>query len=530
MRLSVASSNLGSPRSQSRRRSEQVRASFSASSSGERLRGASLQHVLKGFGKLWSSAVAERSDYESSMPCDRVNTFISHDWSTPHRSKLLALLVHFNLQSACVCALAVGFLVSILKVAFGWPAIVESESRAPLPGNVEGRPSINYWCLALGTLVFWLTFLCKQRLLANFRQWSWTVFIDKLCIDQSSWATKSKGVRNIGEFLLQSDSLLILLSPDYFRRLWCVFELCTFMHLTNPDFTGMRQPQTLFVAPVDMSVAIVVLILGGFFATLVSCEATHSEPLYSVYNYQLAMMPFYLYASYVIFRFQKSVTELPHYLANFKVTDAECRCCSANHVDARTGAAIVCDRQIIYEVVDEHFSIESKRNTSQGLAAFNADVRIRMLASLHEAAFYGYCVRFSYSQMLSVSMGLLLHAMDEVSAAFWFDYTYGVQVLLDFGFFCGFVVPSSLWFLAGFLHWLGTFRFNALPCVLLCTLGTSAFQGLLWLPSFTLAPSSSINGLVLQMVWQATAAGLVLVCLFNTVTPALFCIVLYRTL
>ena len=57
------------------------------------------------------------------------------------------------------------------------------------------------------------------------------LFLDKACINQSSAELKAEGIRNLGAFLKNSDSMLVFWSRDYFDRLWCVYELSLFIKL-----------------------------------------------------------------------------------------------------------------------------------------------------------------------------------------------------------------------------------------------------------------------------------------------------------
>ena len=52
-----------------------------------------------------------------------------------------------------------------------------------------------------------------------------TIWIDKLCIDQTDDETKAAGVAGFKRFLGKCDKMVALISENYFERLWCVYEL-----------------------------------------------------------------------------------------------------------------------------------------------------------------------------------------------------------------------------------------------------------------------------------------------------------------
>merc|ERR1719193_646470 len=55
-----------------------------------------------------------------------------------------------------------------------------------------------------------------------------TVWLDKCCIDQSSPEMIKAGVYSFDKFLGNCDGMVAFVSPTYFSRIWCVFELASF--------------------------------------------------------------------------------------------------------------------------------------------------------------------------------------------------------------------------------------------------------------------------------------------------------------
>ena len=52
----------------------------------------------------------------------------------------------------------------------------------------------------------------------------WNMWIDRVCIDQGSTAMKSHVTTKFADYVQRSEAIVIVLSPSYFTRLWCVFE------------------------------------------------------------------------------------------------------------------------------------------------------------------------------------------------------------------------------------------------------------------------------------------------------------------
>ncbi|KAF4661655.1 hypothetical protein FOZ61_003050 [Perkinsus olseni] len=55
------------------------------------------------------------------------------------------------------------------------------------------------------------------------------VFLDKCCIPQNDPVAKAYGISMLADYLRASKKLVILWSPNYLDRLWCVYELAVFL-------------------------------------------------------------------------------------------------------------------------------------------------------------------------------------------------------------------------------------------------------------------------------------------------------------
>ena len=116
----------------------------------------------------------------------------------------------------------------------------------------ERRPFI-WWivpAVPMGFLVFELLWVLLSLInlipsaLAPWALSTTTLWIDKLCIDQTSDETKMAGVAGFPIFLGKCDKMVALISANYFSRLWCVFELAAFAklhsHLSGTYWPGRR--------------------------------------------------------------------------------------------------------------------------------------------------------------------------------------------------------------------------------------------------------------------------------------------------
>ena len=190
------------------------------------------------------------TNYDKSIAVPRASYFISHAWNddSEHKVEMLQyfLCVHDLLGRA-------GITLTILALFF-FPLGLAIASE--VPGFPVWLPSIILWgLLFLLVLWVWLATTCSSGVPVKARPWSWsrqTLWLDKCCINQATPETVQSGVSRFDYFLGCCDGMVAFVSPAYFSRLWCVYELAMFCrkHTKTADmptqhFSGLRRCNTL---------------------------------------------------------------------------------------------------------------------------------------------------------------------------------------------------------------------------------------------------------------------------------------------
>ncbi|CAE8672299.1 unnamed protein product [Polarella glacialis] len=185
----------------------------------------SLDKVLHRFGRELRRNGTKNGCQGSQA--ERIGTFISHDWGSRSSLKFMSLLLIFNSRAAAVIAVSVSVTVALLEAY----DVMPSRSAERLVG---GRGYITHSGEAsLCGLVAYLFILCFWQRILSLCGRSASVFLDKLCIDQENEKQKERAILGLAGFLDISDRLLILWSPSYFDRLWCTYELASWLRLSG---------------------------------------------------------------------------------------------------------------------------------------------------------------------------------------------------------------------------------------------------------------------------------------------------------
>lgn len=236
----------------------------------------------------------------------------------------MSLLVLYNSKAAFLSSLLVSLCVGMLRAAQFIP---------------DG-----FWPTLLAYSVFPFVLFFWQRIRSVFLRSPVTVFFDKLCIAQHDEELKRNGIFGLAGFLDHADELTVLWSGKYFSRLWCTYEISTFLRDSKP--------KPILVMPVKLAV-----VLGIFSAAMHVVSLGHSILTYlrnsSGWELQLSLSPLpedfrhdvltenMLYLPflgpvmpllyYIGIGMMKDLAALPGQLRHFRVQDAKCFCCSCQH-------------------------------------------------------------------------------------------------------------------------------------------------------------------------------------------------------
>lgn len=338
------------------------------------LRGVRLEAALGKFGVHWLGsttggvgAAGAGAEYELSEEVTELDDFVSHDWGTPGWLKFLALCSEFNtgpafVAAALVCAVA---------------AALESNQIGclPLPLMSDSRwysAPTGCWAMVFGSVAYVVVFMFYQRLRQLACRRPRIIFVDKLCIDQTDERRKTEGILAIAGFLQHSDRLLVLWSPRYFTRIWCVYEVASWLYLEKDVGQGVR-----FV-PVALSSCLLCYTVGSLPLHLATMWAMQLQET-ACQLAAIAVAMFLSMAAPVYFarRLVRDLQLLPLQLQNFSSRDAQCFCCQCGHQHPYTGKKLSCDRRLILKALQEWFHDDEvgPGETDEFLDVFDSLVR-----------------------------------------------------------------------------------------------------------------------------------------------------------
>ena len=181
-----------------------------------------------------------------------MDVFISHSWSADRWEKHLAVCLFLNLSLAWKAAAVAVVAAQCFFVLLPEPGI-----------------DVTYVILLdLPVLLFLLLFFFGQHLTCG--RWGPSLWVDRLCIDQSSESSKSEGIAGLPTIVANSSQFLVLWSESYFERLWCTFELCLFVKLC-----GIQQIRCV---PLWMAPWLLTTILFSWIGSRLDAFVLYSDP------------------------------------------------------------------------------------------------------------------------------------------------------------------------------------------------------------------------------------------------------------
>ena len=168
--------------------------------------------------------------YDLSFEAQRCTYFVSHSWRDGGRRKVQMLREFLFLQALVGRTLVISLVLAVFLLPFG---LALDGFFAALPVWAAYVPSAIplglLACVLLSTLLSLLGLVPSA--MSPWALSTSTIWIDKTGIDQSSPEKTAAGVAAFPRILASCDKFVGLISPGYFRRLWCVYELATFTHM-----------------------------------------------------------------------------------------------------------------------------------------------------------------------------------------------------------------------------------------------------------------------------------------------------------
>lgn len=176
------------------------------------------------------------------------------------------------------------------------------------------------------------------------------MFLDKVCIHQTDMEKKKRGIDGLGGFLRSSRYMLLLWDPTYFRRLWCTLEVAALTHLVDDGELNIN------VLPIKRGFTVMVGVFVVAVLSFAVLATFHDEN-------QIFILLFLTVVILIVVSLMAQVTRsytqesafMRKQIESFKCDDAECFCCSVDHILPETGQPIDCDRQAIYIAIRAWF-------------------------------------------------------------------------------------------------------------------------------------------------------------------------------
>ncbi|CAE7773560.1 unnamed protein product [Symbiodinium sp. CCMP2592] len=347
-------------------------------------------------------------DIKGQMVQDYYDNFLSHDWKTSGLLKYLSLLILFNAKAAAIASILISVLVGVLRMTAVLPNLVWTE----LP------------CYAFFyfVLVFWQELLAWVRLPRM-------VFLDKLCIPQDDEEKKAQCIRGLACYLDCAQTLTVLWSDRYFSRLWCVFEIATFLrHQSKPSIQFLPVELSLLVFLGALAYAVTHLIheLLADLNFQSQNDEVGDEGLRRLAGLSGLMMTlFYITVTgynFLGLRLMNKFRLLPKQLHRFDARKAECFCCSVGHLEPRTGAPIPCDRKLIMAKIERWYAVSRDADATDVdpddcITEFNNLVRKELADTFLATTASGNAMFWKYIYLIAgMNMPITAWALGNMSA------------------------------------------------------------------------------------------------------------------
>lgn len=352
--------------------------------------------VLHSFGRVFRDFPDGFDTFKLSDTTHKLHVFISHNWATGRFIKFMALVFHFNHNSASIAA-AIAYIVTVFLVMLSAKDI-----------DVEERVNDLYSICHLGTAVciatYWLCLLFWHDVKWLFCCRGKRVFLDRCCIHQNDEDLKQQGIEHLDVFLQLSDKMLVVYSELYTKKLWTMYELATFL--------PKRGPRRLVVLPTFLirctSVAVPVLMLHCVWVQvlLVPKVQAHSERLLPDARLAIGILdlPLLLAVTWAFRSWAKAERQMLKNIRTFHYGDANCLKES--------------DRIMVYANIARYMrdtkAVTAAATDEDALLAFNELVKTEVpMAVTKSLGGWGIPVRY----LCVILLPLMTNILDYVAAA-----------------------------------------------------------------------------------------------------------------
>eukprot|EP00401_Gymnodinium_catenatum_P006750 CAMPEP_0117486754 /NCGR_PEP_ID=MMETSP0784-20121206/15640_1 /TAXON_ID=39447 /ORGANISM="" /LENGTH=550 /DNA_ID=CAMNT_0005281375 /DNA_START=66 /DNA_END=1718 /DNA_ORIENTATION=+ len=355
---------------------------------GKRLRDVTLRAVpffrtMRRLGLVWRWRPAEESVgvrtwvYNLSEEVDSIDFFVSHTWSASGFGKCIALLGFFRRSTFFVGGLPALAIVFVLEASGILPPIGVYSTRVL---DWKGDVPLGMWCASIAP---WAGVLCALWMPsgASARNKEPNIFLDQVCIHQVDAEMKQKGILSLGYFLSNSQALMILWTPKYLSRLWCVYELAAYV--------AFREDARIVFHPVFMEVLVAVMFCAHWLLILFfPILSVTQEPSWRIMAVALVctVMACLLVAMPFLRVLVREQDELAAQLASFDCATAEC--------------SLERDRKFIIRRINQWYGSAEEFN-----AAVRGELRLRITDTVQGA-------RVKYSAAAAASFPILCYFLD----------------------------------------------------------------------------------------------------------------------
>ena len=344
----------------------------------EVLRGVSSQHVLADLGSALESsgAHAHKDWYHLSRPCESLDYFVSHSWRQGRWMKTMALAKHLHWKLALLLA-ALSIVATTAAFPFWAPpdlCTAESDFNADWL-----RASA---IMIIPGVVFLATVLLGQRIIFLRAD----CFVDKMCINQTDLRLKQHAIKSFDLFLRFSRRMVVLWSPTYLQRLWCVYELATFNRI-HYDAASRIEFVTEWGGPFTLGMTLLLTIGGPPSQYVAFCTLPFMSQVFGpvwgyVVNVGVVYILMVIAGSTIIYMEVTSHLQMVNQLRTFRLADA-----GANSAD---------DVATVHRLIELTWA--SEPGATDGGARFEAFVRGRLATLV--VSWHGEATQLPYEKLL----------------------------------------------------------------------------------------------------------------------------------